>query len=56
MVFDVRYTETNIGWFQVEADSPAQAEARFWDGVATGEYDLLKTQIVESDVTAFEMD
>ena len=56
MVYDVRYTETNIGWFQVEADSEEQAEARFWDGVASGEFDLLKTEIVESDAVAFEMD
>lgn len=56
MVFDVRYTEKNIGWFQVEADSKEQAERKFWDGVDSGEYDLLRTDIIESDAVAFEMD
>lgn len=52
----MRYTEKNIGWFQVEAGSKEQAEQKFWDGVASGEYDLLRTEIIESDAVAFEMD
>lgn len=56
MVFDIKYTETNVGWFEVEADSEEEAEDKFWAGVGSGEYDLLKTEVMESDAIAFEKD
>lgn len=56
MLYDIRYTETNVGWFQVEADSEMEATDKFWEGVDRGEYDLLRTEIVDSDATAFECD
>ena len=52
MLYDIKYTETNVGWFEVEADSREEAEDKFWAGVETGEYDLLKTEIMENDATA----
>jgi len=57
MVFDIKYTETNVGWFEVEADNEIEAERKFWEGVSNGTYDLLaKTEIMESDATAYEKD
>lgn len=56
MVFDIKYTETNVGWFEVEADNEMEAYNKFWDGVADGEYDLLRTDIVDSEAYVFEKD
>lgn len=56
MVYDIKYTETNIGWFEVEADNEIDAERKFWEGVNSGAYDLLRTEIMDSDATAFEKD
>lgn len=56
MVFDIEYIETNIGWFEVEADNEYQAVQKFWDGVADGKYNLLRTETVENDAVAFERD
>jgi len=56
MVFDIKYTETNVGWFEVEAESEEEALDEFWYQVGEGSIDLLKTEIMESDATAFEKD
>ena len=56
MFYDIKYTETSIGWFEVEADSEEDALAKFWKGVYEGEYNLLDTLIEESNATAFEQD
>ena len=56
MVYDIKYTETNVGWFEVEADNEIEAERKFWEGVNDGTYDLLDTEIMESDATAYEKD
>lgn len=56
MVFDIKYTETNVGWFEVEADNEIEAERKFCEGVNDGTYDLLDTEIMESDATAYEKD
>lgn len=56
MLYDIKYTETNVGWFQVEADDELDAVNKFWEGVTAGEFDLLKTEIMESDAVAFECD
>lgn len=56
MIYDIKYEETNIGWFEVEADNEIEAVQKFWDGVETGAYDLLKTEIMDSYATAFEKD
>ena len=47
--FEVEYKEVNVGYYTVEADSPEEAMEKFWKGVETGEFDLLKTDIVEAD-------
>lgn len=56
MVFDIKYVETNVGWFEVEADNEIEAECKFWEGVNDGIYNLLDTEIIESDATAYEKD
>lgn len=56
MVFDIKYVETNVGWFEVEAENKEEAYNKFWDGVAAGEYDLLKTDTVYSEAAVFEKD
>lgn len=56
MTYDVKYTETNIGWFEVEADSYEEAEKKFWEEVESGKIDLLDTEIMESEITAYEKD
>ena len=39
--FTVNLKEIWLGSFEVEADSEAEAEDKFWDLVATGEIDTL---------------
>lgn len=56
MVFDIKYVETNVGWFEVEAENEEEAYNKFWEGVNDGIYDLLDTEIMESDATAYEKD
>lgn len=50
MKYEVRYREVREGWFDVEAESEIDAYNKFWDMVGTGEIDLLRTDMTESDV------
>ena len=50
MKYEVRYREVREGWFDVEAENEIDAYNMFWDMVGTGEIDLLRTDMTESDV------
>ena len=50
MKYEVRYREVREGWFDVEAENEIDAYNKFWDMVGTGEIDLLRTDMTESDV------
>ena len=51
MLYEIEYTETNVGYFDVEADSEEDAVKEFWRMVGEGEIDLLDTSIEESDAS-----
>lgn len=47
--YTIEYTETNIGYFDVEAESEEEALDEFWYQVGEGSIDLLRTQIMDSN-------
>lgn len=49
MKYTIRYTETNVGYFDVEAPDELAAIDEFWYLVGEGRIDLLRTEIMESD-------
>ena len=49
MKYTIRYTETNVGYFDVEAPDEFAAIDEFWRQVETGWIDLLRTEMMESD-------
>ena len=55
MKYEVRYREVREGWFDVEAEDEIDAYNKFWDMVGTGEIDLLRTDMTESDVAGVYM-
>jgi hypothetical protein len=54
--YSIKYTETALGWFNVEAENEIEAVQEFWNQVSDGKIDLLDTEIVESNACAFEED
>ena len=51
MLYEIEYTETNVGYFDVEADNEEDALNEFWRLVGEGEVDLLDTSIEEADAS-----
>ena len=47
--YTIEYTETNIGYFDVEAESEEEALDECWYQVGEGSIDLLRTQIMDSN-------
>ncbi len=47
--YTIRYTETSVGFFDVEASDELAAIDEFWRQVDEGFIDLLRTQIMDSD-------
>lgn len=56
MTYDIKYKETSIGWFEVEAGSYEGAVRKFWEEVESGKIDLLDSEIIESSAIAYEKD
>lgn len=54
MVFNIKYTETNVGWFEVEANSKEEAIRKFWILAGNGTYDLSQTDIMDCGAIAYE--
>lgn len=52
--YTIEYTETNVGYFDVEAESEEEALDEFWYQVAKGSIDLLRTDILESDAVVVQ--
>ena len=46
--FEIRYEETMVGYFTVEANSEEEALDEFWGEVQDGEIDLLDTEMMDS--------
>lgn len=49
MTYTIKYTETNVGYFDIEADSDDDAIDEFWRLVCDGDINLLNTCIEDSD-------
>lgn len=52
--YTIEYTETNVGYFDVEAESEEEALDEFWHQVETGYIDLLRTQIIDSNAAVVQ--
>ena len=48
--FKIEYTETSVGFFDVEAENETEAIEEFWNLVCKGKIDLLDTEMVESNM------
>ena len=46
--FEIRYEETLVGFFEVEADTEENAIEEFWALVGEGKIDLLDTEMMDS--------
>lgn len=54
--FEIRYEETMVGFFEVEAETAEDAVEEFWALVGEGKIDLLDTEMLDSkaEVTGCE--
>ena len=52
--YTIEYTETNVGYFDVEAESEEEALDEFWYQVGEGHIDILRTQIMDSDAVVVQ--
>lgn len=46
--FEIRYEETLVGFFEVEAETAENAVEEFWALVGEGKIDLLDTEMLDS--------
>lgn len=46
--YEIRYEETMVGFFEVEAESEDEAIQKFWSEAEEGKIDLLDTEMLES--------
>lgn len=46
--YEIRYEETMVGFFEVEAESETEAIQKFWSEAEEGKIDLLDTEMIES--------
>lgn len=46
--FEIRYEETMVGFFEVEAETAENAVEEFWALVGEGQIDLLDTEMLDS--------
>ena len=54
--FTIIYTETLRGEFEVDAENELEAVQEFWRLVGEGKIDLLDTEMLDSDATAYPTD
>lgn len=52
--YEIRYEETMVGFFEVEAESEEQAIDKFWDLACEGKIDLLDTEMLDSKAEVFD--
>ena len=46
--FEIRYEETMVGFFDVEAETKEEAIEKFWELAGEGKIDLLDTEMMNS--------
>ena len=46
--FEIRYEETMVGFFEVEAETEQEAIEQFWYEAGEGKIDLLDTEMLDS--------
>ena len=46
--YEIRYEETLVGFFEVEAENETEAIQKFWSEAEEGKIDLLDTEMIES--------
>lgn len=54
--FTIIYTETLRGEYEVDAENELEAVQEFWHLVGEGKIDLLDTEMLDSDATAYPTD
>ena len=54
--FKIDYVETMHGEWEIEAETEEAAVEEFWHLVSEGKIDLLDTEMLESDATAYPID
>lgn len=51
--FEIRYEETMVGFFDVEAEDEVEAIEKFWELAGEGKIDLLDTEMMDSKAEVF---
>ena len=54
--YEIRYEETMVGFFEVEAESETEAIQKFWSEAEEGKIDLLDTEMLESKAEVSDCD